>query len=138
MPLIQRNGITTSFRCGGDIRPNRIVKFGADDGHVVEATSAADFSLGVSYIPDSVDDPYPIGQERPEIKLVEGDTVDVVMSEYPRVLYGGVVERGAPVTSDAQGRAVTAAAGNQILGYAGITAAEGVIGPVVIFRSVHP
>lgn len=136
MPFIQRNGATVAFEAGGDILPHRIVKFGSDDNTVVQADAATDLFIGVSYLPNANEDPVRVGQAQPELKLIAGDTVDVVVSEYPRVEFGGTVARGAAVTSDANGKAVAAAAGNQILGYAGFSAVENDIGPVLIYRGV--
>lgn len=136
MPFIQHNGATVAFVAGAEILPHRIVKFGAADNTVVQASAAADLSIGVSYVPNSLDDPTLYGQPPGVVKILPGDTVEVVTGCYPRVEFGGTVPRGAAVTSDAQGRAIAAATGNQILGFAGFSAVVGDIGPVLIHRSI--
>ena len=70
-----------------------IVKHGTLDGTAIVATGPNDALLGTSdSLPKAV-----------------GEMVDVDLSQEPEVTYGGAVTRGDWLTSDAQGRAVTAA-----------------------------
>lgn len=132
MPFIQRNGDTVAFEAGGTIYNHRLIVFGSDDDHVVQASGATGLFIGVSYLPLAYEDPTLVGQTPPELTLGAGDTVDVVVSNYPLVKYGGTVTRGQALTSDADGQAVAAAAGNQIAGYACVSAVDGDIGPMMI------
>lgn len=136
MTFIQRNGDTVALRAGGTIYNHRILAFGSSDDVVVQASASTDLFMGVSYLPNAHEDPVRIGQAIPTPSLDAGDTVDMVINGYPQVEYGGTVARGTAVTSDADGKAVAAAAGDQILGYAGFSAVDGDIGPVIIQRGV--
>lgn len=103
----------------------RIVKIGAADGGVIQGAAAADALLGVS------DE---IGQ------ATAGQRVDVILSGIADVEYGGTVARNARLTTDATGRAVTAApaagANNGIIGIALVSGVVGDIGSVYIAQSV--
>ncbi|MEM7507635.1 MAG: capsid cement protein [Pseudomonadota bacterium] len=95
-------GFTKTFIAGGAVRARRLVKFDGS-GEVVEATAAGDDIIGVSDTPGDVS---------------AGDRVDVIMGTQPEVVAGGPVAAGARVTADAQARAVSAAAGNTVVGFA--------------------
>ena len=107
------------------VAPFRIVKIGAADGGVIQGAAAADVLLGVS------DE---LGQ------ATIGDRVDVILNGTADVMYGGTVARGARLTTDATGRAVTAApaagANNGIIGTALVSGVVGDIGSVHIAQSV--
>jgi hypothetical protein len=102
----------------------RIVKPGAADGAVIQGAAATDFINGVN---DSV---------APAL----GERVDIVKSGLAEVQYGGNVTRGAPLTSDATGRAVTAApaAGSnvRIIGFAEVSGVVDDIGLVLVAPGV--
>lgn len=102
----------------------RIAKHGSADGQVLQAAAATDALLGVY---DSV-------------APAAGERVDVVKAGIADVEYGGVVTRGAPLTSDASGRAVVAApaAGSnvRIIGFAEVAGVLGDIGSVHIALGV--
>ncbi len=116
--LIKNNTAETA------VEPHRIVKFGSDDGLVVQAAAASDLSVGVS---DG------LGAEA-------NGRVDVVRVGIADVEYGGAVTRGARLTRDADGKAIKAspaAGGNaQIIGTAEISGVSGDIGKVLINPSV--
>ncbi len=95
---MRNQGLIKSFVAGGTIAPCRFVKFGADDRTVLQAAAAADFTFGVS---DSLSF---------SLNAATGDRVDVVITDIATVEYGGNVTRGALLTSDADGKAITAAA----------------------------
>ena len=82
--LIKNNTAETA------VEPHRIVKFGSDDGLVVQAAAASDLSVGVS---DG------LGAEA-------NGRVDVVRVGIADVEYGGAVTRGARLTRDADGKAI--------------------------------
>ena len=139
MPLIQRHVSTVSYAAEATIRNYRIIKFGSNDEVVIQATAGSDLFFGVSHLPLASSDPWPVNQTTaPEILLVAGDTIDIVFGGHPWVEFGATVARGAPVTSDEDGRAITATTGNQVLGFAAIDAVIGDVGPVIIARSVLP
>lgn len=87
-PLLQKNYIA-----GGAIAAFTIVKLGASDTAVVAAAAVADFLVGVSG----------------DIAAASGERCDVIMSGIAFVLAGAAITRGAVLTTDASGRAVTAA-----------------------------
>ncbi len=102
-----------------------IVKPGATDGSMLTAAAVSDKSYGVSD---------PIGQS------VVGGRVEVIIEGEADVLYGGTVTRGDLLTSDATGRAVTAAPGagtnNRIIGIAKVSGVVGDVGTVLVTPSM--
>ncbi len=101
-----------SFKSGGVIPPNSMIKFGSTDGVVEAATSATDGVIGVSEL----------GAD------AAGDIVDVTMGGVEEVKLGGTVSAGDFLTSDAASKAVSAAAGNRVVGFA---MESGVIGDII-------
>ena len=97
-----------------------IVKFGTTDGHIVPAAAVSDSLVGVST----------------DIAAAIGDRADVIVHGLADVLYGGTVTRGDLLTSDASGRAVTAApaagVNNVVIGVAFVSGVVGDIGAVII------
>lgn len=114
---MSNNLLARAMVAGAAIAANRIVKFDAIDGQVLQAAAAADLSVGVV--------------EGPTVGVASGERCDVVLSGVAEVTLGGTVARGALVTSDATGRAVTAASTNRAIGMAMVS---GVIGDVVEVR----
>lgn len=107
------------------IAPFRIVKHGAADHGVVQSAAATDLLCGVSGA---------LGAD------AAGDRIDITHAGIADVEYGGVVTRGNPLTSDADGKAVAAApaAGSnvRIIGFADVSGVAGDIGGVQIAPSV--
>jgi len=87
--------LTKNFTAGGTISPYRVAKFGADDNTVLQAAASTDSLLGVVNIPEGGD-------------AASGDSVDVVIAGIANVEYGGNITRGDLLTSDANGKVVTA------------------------------
>lgn len=83
-----------SYRADAAVAKHRIVKAGAADGNAAQASAAADAIIGVA---DSLG------------ATAAGQVFDVVTHGYATVQYGGNVTRGAPLTADANGKAVVAA-----------------------------
>lgn len=104
--------MTKAYVAPSAIDPYTIVKPGPTDDDVVTAAGPADFSIGV------VENVAPAAGER----------VDVVMSGIAEVRLGAVVVRGALLTSNAAGKAVTAVAGNRVIC---VARASGVAGDVI-------
>jgi len=86
-------GLIKTYTAEAAITPYRIVKHGTADTSVVMASASADSLLGVS------------GQVQGDL----GKRVDITLSDIAEVEYGGTVTRGDWLTSDANGKAVTAA-----------------------------
>lgn len=85
--------LTKSRNAGAAVRARRFVKFGGNNLDAVETTAATDLIIGVS---EQVDTP-------------QGDRVDIVMLGITEIVCGAAVTRGQLLTSDADGRAITAA-----------------------------
>lgn len=113
-------GLIITLDAGADVARHRIVKIGAADYAGVQAAAASDNFIGVST----------------EVDVSNGNRLDVITSGVPTVEYGGVVTRGAKLTSDDEGKAVVASAGDEIIGTAIIAGADGDYGSVLIARHV--
>jgi hypothetical protein len=106
--------LTQSFTAGGAIGANRIVApHGSNAGQVVQS-NASGALFGVCTQPGGA---------------ASGERVDVQLQGTARVVAGGTVAFGAPVTADANGAAVAAApaagANARVLGFALEAAASG-------------
>lgn len=102
---MSNNTLIKSLTAAAAIAPFRIVKFSAAET-VIQATAATDSLMGVSN----------------EVGAASGERQDVVLAELAYVEASAAIALGAPITSDAVGRAVTAApaagVNNRIIGYA--------------------
>lgn len=120
----QSPGLTKNFVATGAIPRRRIVKFGASDAQISLATAAADLSIGVTT----------------EMDAADGERADVHLSGLVPVEFGGNVARGAKLTADASGRAITAApaagANAQIIGTAMVSGVLNDIGFIHLAPSV--
>lgn len=112
--------LSKNYVAGAATTKYRIAKFGAADGAVLLAAAATDASIGVFT----------------ELSQDIGGRVDVYRIGLADVEYGGTVTRGDLLTSDATGRAVTAAPGagvaNRVIGVAEVSGVLGDIGSVRI------
>lgn len=90
-----------------------IAKQGTQDNQILKADSATASIIGVVCQPGEV---------------AVGDTTDVTIMGEGEVMLGGSVSAGSSITSDANGKAVTASAGNRAVGMA---LESGVSGDVV-------
>ena len=115
-------GLTLNYLAAGAIAARRIVKHGAADGAALQAAATTESFIGVST----------------NIPAASGERVDVYREGVVPVEYGGEVARGAPLTSDADGKAITAAptaaALAQVIGYAEVSGSAGDIGSVHLSR----
>lgn len=119
---MRNEGLQKTLIAAAAIAKNRIVVFHATAAHTVQqAAAAADKSIGVS---DN------LGAD------AAGDTLDVIVDGIALVTYGGDVAAGDLLTSDAQGRAVVAAAADRKIGVAMVAGVSGDIGSVRIAPSV--
>ena len=116
--------LNRNYNAEGAIAAYRIVKSGANDGGVLQAAAATDSLMGVCE----------------SVGPASGERCDIVKIGIADVEFGGTVARGAPVTSDASGRAVAAApaAGSnvRIIGFAEVSAVLGDIAPVLLSPGV--
>lgn len=114
-------GLIKNYSAEGAVAKFRIVKFGAADGGVLQATASTEALIGVN---DRI------------AAAVSGDRIDVVRNGLTPVEYGGTVAAGDWLTSDASGRAVAAAPGAgvnaNVIGRAEIAGVVGDIGSVVV------
>ncbi len=112
--------LTKNYVAEAAIAAYRIVKWGAADGQVLQATAVADKLIGVQN----------------EVAPAIGEGTDVQRAGIAEVEYGGNVTRGDPLTSDANGKAVAAApaagVNNFIIGFAEVSGVAGDIGLVLI------
>lgn len=109
--------LNKAFVAEAAILANRIVKFGAADGQVLQAAAAGDMSIGV----------HSCGYD-----AAINERVEITTHGIAEVKLGGVVTRGQPITADATGQGVAAApavaVNNRVIG---IAMASGVAGDVI-------
>lgn len=113
-------GLIKAFTSEAALVAYRIVMFGADDTHVTPATASSDALIGVTgaVVPNAAESP-----------------ADIILSGATEVEYGGAVTRGDLLTSDASGRAITAApAAGANVRIIGTAMSSGVLGDI---GSVH-
>ncbi len=112
--------LVKNFKAEAAINKFRIVKMGAADSQVLQGAAATDALVGVST----------------DIGAAINERCDVILGGEAEIEFGGNVTRGALLTSDASGRAVTAApsAGNnnRIIGVALVSGVSGDIGRVMV------
>jgi hypothetical protein len=108
--------ITVNYTSGAAVAANRIVKL-ASDTTVIQGAAAADALIGVNN----------------ELSATaSGVSLDIVMGGIAEVEAGGSITRGALITSDTIGRAVTASEDNRVIGVALKSASTGDIIPVLL------
>lgn len=131
---MRHHDLVHNFTAEGNIKPWRIMKFGAADYGVLQASAATDNMFCVSYFPQAFNDPMRPGQSLADVQVIAGERLDGVMTHVAHVEYGAAVTRGQWLTSDAQGRAVPAVpgAGVRVIGMAMISGVLGDIGSVWI------
>jgi hypothetical protein len=110
---LRNAGLKKAFLAGAAIAANRLIKFGTDDRTMIPAAAAGDSIVGAS----------------DEVGCASGERFDAVLTDIATVDFGGTITRGALITSDSVGRAITAtaAAGTNIR-ICGIALASGVVG----------
>lgn len=90
-------GLTKTYEAGGTINEYRLVKFGASDRAALQASASTDKFIGVAGLPKGA-------------TAASGDSIDVIKAGIADVTYGGTVTRGDRLTSDADGKAISAEA----------------------------
>lgn len=116
--------LAKNYVADGVVDPFRIVKCGANDGEVAQATASTEGLFGISG----------------SLGAGDGERIDIHRAGLVGVKFGGTVTRGAKVTADASGQAVAAApaagVNAQVIGIAEQSAVAGDIGLVLIAPSV--
>lgn len=111
-------GLVKNYTANGTVEKRRIVKFGAAEGEAAQANGNNAF-LGVSGIRGAA---------------TAGDRIDVYMDEIRDIEFGGTVAFGDWLTSDADGKAITAVFSGTIqrnvIGRAMTAGVDGSIGQV--------
>ena len=102
-----------------DVR-NRIMKFD-ESGKVALATAGTDIPVGIALIEAGFNDI----SGNVSGKVAAGDDVDIQIKDIGVVLAGGTIKKGQEVAAGTDGKAVVAAAGNYVLGFALGDAADG-------------
>ncbi len=110
------------YRADTVIAPYRFLAYSPDAGGVIQSTNAADAKMGLS---DS------LGAD-------EGQQADVIRQGIGEVEYAANIAPGDPLTSDADGKAVVAAAGDPYSARAEEEGTAGVIGHVWLEAGVVP
>lgn len=108
----------TSFIAEMDIPAHSFVKFGTSGG-VTLATSSTDDVIGVS----------------DDVLVHSGNPIDVLHLGVGNVTYGGTVASGKKITSNKNGQAIVAEAGDNIFGLALVSATEKQIGLAILSYS---
>jgi hypothetical protein len=114
---VSKPGFYRSYIAESVIPPYTLANFGLADGTATAANDGTKFLVGATQI---------VGAD------AIGDQVDICRDALPEVTYGGVVAKGDPLTSDANGFAIKAApapgAKMFIVGYAEVDGVAGDIG----------
>lgn len=114
-------GLVKTYTASGAIGEYKLVKFGATDKTVLQASTGTDKLAGVVCLPKGT-------------TAVTSDSVDVIKSGIADVI-GGTVTRGDYLTSNASGFAVVAVAGDNVIGTAELSGVSGDLGAVHIQKS---
>lgn len=108
---------TLGYYADGDIPSySLVIRSATVDGAVEPGADGTKLLLGVTTI----------------VSVINGQPVDVIRAGFADVRYGGTVAADDPLTADAKGNAIKAAAGDFIIGYAEDAGDEGDIGSVWI------
>lgn len=110
--------LTLNYVATAAIPARCIAKHGDADGTAAPASAGSDALLGVTT----------------DIDAAAGGRVDVIREGIAPVRYGAAVTRGDALTADSAGRAVPATTGQQYIGFAEVSGAEGDIGSIHIQR----
>jgi hypothetical protein len=108
--------LVLNYTSGAAVAANRIVKL-ASDTTVTQGAAAADALIGVT---------------NELAATASGQSLDIVMGGVAEIEAGGSITRGALITSDTVGRAVTATEDNRVIGVALKSASTSDIIPVLL------
>lgn len=121
MGMTTNKGLIKTYTAGGTITKRRFVKYGATDGVVIQASAATDLIIGSAN----------------ELGSATGERQDVMMTgNIAEIDAGGTIARGASITSNGTGQAVTAATGNIAAGFAEVSGVSGDVITYVVHRHV--
>ena len=107
MALSHKPAEVEAYRAEAAVRAYAVVKFGAKDGEVVEATGGGDKVIGVA----------------DRAGYAQGEIVSVVRSGFAPVIASAAIARGDLVAAAADGKVAVAVGGNRIVGVAEVEAA---------------
>lgn len=120
---IRHEGLARTYIADAAVAKCRVVKI-TGQKNCAQAAAATDAIFGVA---DS-------------LGAALGETLDVILDGVATVEYGGNVAVGAPLTSDANGKAITAApsAGSnaRLIGFALVAGVSGDLGSVLIQQGI--
>lgn len=88
-------GLVKAYDAGGTINEYRIAKFGSSDSVVLQADASTNKFAGVFCLPKGA-------------TAATGETVEVIKSGIADVTYGGTITVGDRLTSNADGKAISA------------------------------
>ncbi|TQI78705.1 hypothetical protein FHU10_1254 [Serratia fonticola] len=109
-------GLITGSRAEGDIVARSLVNHSTEEGFSAQAIDGSKLIIGVTTL----------------VPASDGEVFDIIRSGLALVSYGADVALGDPLTANADGFAVPAAAGDWFIGYAEVPGTEGDIGSVWI------
>lgn len=90
-------GLIKTYEAGGTINEYRLVKFCTGDRAALQASASTDKFIGVAGLPKGA-------------TAASGESIEVIKAGVADVTYGGTVTRGDRLTSDADGKAISAEA----------------------------
>ena len=108
--------LSKTFTAVSKIEPYRVVTLGSNDYEVKQANSYNQTLIGVSG----------------EFEVKTQEPIDVKMVGIVRVRYGATTNRGALLTTNQHGEAVTASNGHNLLGIALLSGKRAEIGSVLL------
>jgi hypothetical protein len=109
-------GLTKNYTSDAAIAAHCFVKAGSADRYVAQAAASTDAIVGVSDLGCTA----------------AGDRLDVIHGGIALIEYGGTVTRGQALTSDANGKAVSAGEGDRVGGFAMISGVSGDLGEILL------
>lgn len=120
-PVGAQLAIIVPYVAGGVISPGLVVKFDSSDGIVIQSTAETDLHIGV-YVGDSA--------------CKAGDIVPICVLGLATAIAGASITRGAKLTGETTtARVDTAAGGENVIGVALESAADGDEVPILVVPS---
>jgi hypothetical protein len=113
---MRQDTLIKTYAADGVIAAFRIVVCGNTDDRASQATAATEMLMGISG----------------ELAVSNDERIDIVKAGIAAVEYGGFVLAGNWLTTDADGKAVAASVGDNVIGFAEMDGVSGDIGAVYI------
>ena len=118
MAMRRTEGLVKKMEAGSALEEYQLVKMGSTDDAVIPCDDDDELHVGVTLQ-----------------SAASGQMVDVQLSGIAEVTYGAAVVRGALLSSDASGHAITAVNTGYAIGWATVSGADGDVGCVLIDRT---